>query len=177
MTRTAHPADYCPIHDFYECPYYHAAVQTPTDMWQVRTETPTGGVELHHFATEAEAEEFAHRDEDTGPNIGDIYYTSWGYDQTNVEYFTISAISSTGKSAKLRPVGTEIRDGRVYPDPDRFVRDYWVGDETTWRRIKRRFEAREGRWAYSFKIDRTRWAWEYDGGGRFDTIAAGYPGH
>jgi len=34
--------------------------------------------------------------------IGDLYYTSWGYDQTNYEYIIIEEISKTGKTVKAR---------------------------------------------------------------------------
>ncbi len=36
------------------------------------------------------------------PAVGDIFWYSWGYDQTNVEFWEVVQLSSTGKSAKLR---------------------------------------------------------------------------
>ena len=33
---------------------------------------------------------------------GDIFYTSWGYDQTNYDYIVVLSISSSGKTAKCQ---------------------------------------------------------------------------
>ena len=33
---------------------------------------------------------------------GDYFYTSWGYDQTNIDYLVVVDVSSSGKSAKCR---------------------------------------------------------------------------
>lgn len=33
---------------------------------------------------------------------GDYFYTSWGYDQTNIDYLVIESISATGKTARCR---------------------------------------------------------------------------
>ena len=33
---------------------------------------------------------------------GDLFYTSWGYDQTNYEYIVVLEISKTGKTAKCQ---------------------------------------------------------------------------
>ena len=30
--------------------------------------------------------------------VGDVYYTSWGYDQTNYDYIIIVSVSASGKS-------------------------------------------------------------------------------
>jgi len=67
------------------------------------------------------------RDEHT-PQVGDVYRTSWGYDQTNVEFFQVVAKTATGKSVKLRATAAEVRDetgyGRVYPKIGEWARDY-----------------------------------------------------
>jgi hypothetical protein len=31
--------------------------------------------------------------------VGDVFYSSWGYDQTNVNFFAVVAVSKTGKTA------------------------------------------------------------------------------
>ncbi len=38
--------------------------------------------------------------------IGDVFHSSWGYDQTNTEYYKIVSISKTGKTAKVVQVGS-----------------------------------------------------------------------
>ena len=36
--------------------------------------------------------------------VGDIFSGSWGYDQTNVDFFEVVAVTKSGKSARIRPV-------------------------------------------------------------------------
>jgi len=38
--------------------------------------------------------------------VGDVFHSSWGYDQTNTEYYKIVEISKTGKTAKVVQVGS-----------------------------------------------------------------------
>ncbi len=68
------------------------------------------------------------------PKVGDIFATSWGYDQTNVEFYEIVKVSKTGKSVTAHEIEQEIRTpegevvgleygthrGRVYPIPGAF---------------------------------------------------------
>ena len=56
--------------------------------------------------------------------VGDIFHTSWGYDQTNVEHFQIKEISKTGKTCKVIQIGSSTAPeselpmaDSVYPDP------------------------------------------------------------
>ena len=39
-----------------------------------------------------------------GVKIGDIFYTRWGYDQTDVDYYQVTAISATGKTCTLSAI-------------------------------------------------------------------------
>ena len=55
--------------------------------------------------------------------IGDIFHTSWGYDQTNTEYFQVVKISPTGKTCQVRQIGARTIKGTegvmsesIYPD-------------------------------------------------------------
>jgi len=41
------------------------------------------------------------------PKKGDIFVTSWGYDQTNYDYIVVESISPTGKTALCKVVGVE----------------------------------------------------------------------
>lgn len=36
--------------------------------------------------------------------VGDYFYTSWGYDQTNIDYLIVVGISPSGKTARCRMV-------------------------------------------------------------------------
>lgn len=37
-----------------------------------------------------------------GLEVGDVFYTSWGYDQTNYDFVVVESISPTGKTAYCR---------------------------------------------------------------------------
>lgn len=48
---------------------------------------------------------------------GDVFYSSWGYDQTNVDYYAVSRVSSTGKTAWFVKIGKRHDgDSRVRAD-------------------------------------------------------------
>jgi hypothetical protein len=56
---------------------------------------------------------------------GDLFYTHWGYDQTNTEMYKVISITKSGKSAKVRQIGMKTKEGSegymsdsVQPDPD-----------------------------------------------------------
>jgi hypothetical protein len=36
--------------------------------------------------------------------VGDFFYSSWGYDQTNVDFYEVVAVTPSGKSVKVREV-------------------------------------------------------------------------
>lgn len=39
--------------------------------------------------------------------IGDMFYTSWGYDQTNTEHYKVVELSPSGKTCKVRQIGSK----------------------------------------------------------------------
>lgn len=59
--------------------------------------------------------------------VGDILDGSWGYDQTNVEFWQVVDVTPSGKSVKIRPVAQFFsRQGgasgdTVYPAKDQFT--------------------------------------------------------
>lgn len=70
-------------------PYKHYYFRT----WDKREEYIQGQVEAHeaHVASVAERRENrkATPEKLAGVKIGDIFYSSWGYDQTNVDFFQV----------------------------------------------------------------------------------------
>lgn len=79
------------------------------------------------FITEAsgkgQPQEFEH-----GVKPGDIYYYSWGYDQTNIDWYQV--ISVTKASAKLKKLedkkssdGSTTMTGKTVPIPNKFQKD------------------------------------------------------
>lgn len=48
--------------------------------------------------------------------IGDVFYESWGYDQTNIDFVYVVGISPTGKTALCRMMGKQdVANGLVRP--------------------------------------------------------------
>lgn len=82
---------------------------------------------------ESQARKTAHRAEQAAwvnpLKVGDILHTSWGYDQTNVEFYAVTRVS--GRRVWVREIaadyeGTGFMSGNTWPAmPIRFV-----GDET-----------------------------------------------
>ncbi len=49
--------------------------------------------------------------------VGDILYSSWGYDQTNIDYYQVVEVSPTKKSVKLRGINqSKFREGGSMSD-------------------------------------------------------------
>lgn len=115
--------------------------------------------------------------------IGAIWYTSWGYNQTNVEFFEV--VRDTGKSVVLRRIAGEPRAGRLFPVRGMYATDHglmgnphddaYIRDEERGYSEKMCRKADRGR--PSCKIDDVRYAWPYEGGGQYETYAAGGMGH
>lgn len=70
------------------------------------------GETLHWNTDQYKAWQYMHyrikqeENKDDSAKIGDVFHSSWGYDQTNTEYYKIVEISKTGKTAKVVQVGS-----------------------------------------------------------------------
>ena len=101
---------------------------------------------------------------DLGVKVGDIFYSSWGYDQTNVDFYEV--VGLTGASVKVREVAQErlSSDGygsdQVVPVPG----DY-IGEVMT----KRISDARHWSGTASIKISQSTSAYLWDGTPRRQT--------
>jgi len=42
--------------------------------------------------------------------VGDIFYNSWGYDQTNIDWYQVVQVSPTGKTVKVRPIAGKMKE-------------------------------------------------------------------
>ena len=58
--------------------------------------------------------------------VGDILYSSWGYDQTNIDFYQVTKV--IGKAVEIREIGKSISessgrgyDDEVMPVPNRFI--------------------------------------------------------
>lgn len=100
----------------------------------------------------AERKAFAH-----SVTVGDIYRTSWGYDQTNVEFFEVVEVK--GKYAILREIESASSDDgkgseRCVPQSGAFVKPRYDGDE---RGLPIRRLIQDGH----IKIDDHRYGWPW----------------
>jgi hypothetical protein len=93
--------------------------------------------------------------------VGSIFHTSWGYDQTNVEFLQV--VRESKASVWLVPMGSTIRDGRQWP--------------TTTTGIATPTMHRKGKHGAYVRLDNVRSAWPYNGGGCYSTAASGGAGH
>lgn len=87
--------------------------------------------------------------------VGDIFHTSWGYDQTNVEFF--QCVEVKGKYLILREIGQSTEatcpdQWRTTPVKDSFLKPRFEGDD---RGLPIRRLAQQG----GVKIDDVRTAW------------------
>ena len=98
--------------------------------------------------------------------VGDLLYASWGYDQTNVDYFEVTKV--VGKTVEVREIGSKVvsEDGystKVAPAPGRY----------TGPKMKKRPQM-SGKSCY-VKIDKVRNAYPWDGTPMHETSP--YAGH
>lgn len=123
--------------------------------------------------------------------VGTIWRTSWGYDQTNVEFF--ECVRETAKSMVLRRIKAYARDGRLWPLSGEWTTDFNLmgnaapyGDGSRERDEDRGYSekmcrkprlTRDGYQCQGVTIDDVRSAYPYEGGGAYETFAAGGMGH
>jgi hypothetical protein len=97
----------------------------------------------------------------TPVKVGDFFYSSWGYDQTNVDFYEVLSLSASGKTAKVRQVATfavsETANGssvRVAPIPGS-VHPYET--KTLTKRIKAGYQGRPSFYVASYA---TAYLWD-----------------
>ena len=66
-----------------------------------------------------------------GVQIGDIFYTCWGYEQTNVDFYEVVAV--TPKMAMVKPIRSHRTEtgwlqGNAEPIPGAFIIGGWAKD-------------------------------------------------
>ena len=54
--------------------------------------------------------ETVERTEVAGPQVGDVLVSSWGYDQTNIDFWRVVGLTPSGKSARIVPAGQRVVD-------------------------------------------------------------------
>lgn len=119
----------------------------------------------------ATATKVAPSPQDVGIEVGSIFSSSWGYDQTNVDFYEVVALTPKGVRVKgIRKTLSETGRG-VVPVPGSF-RTEGAGD-------LKRLQAYEFRGEHNvyFTVNSYSSASLWDGQPEYDTIALGYEGH
>lgn len=142
---------------------FHGKAQKPDFHYRYRTAASRDKSVADHFRNQqaheqrrkdaaAKRKAFVHN-----VQVGDIYRTSWGYDQTNVEFFQVVEIR--GKHAILREVESAVEARgqgceSVVAQSDAFLKPRYNGDD---RGLPIRRLIQEGH----IKIDDVRTAWPW----------------
>ena len=99
-----------------------------------------------------------------GPQVGDILVSSWGYDQTNVDFWRVVGLTASGKSVRIVPAGQRVvsyskgSESVVPGDP----RDHRQDDATT--SLVRWYDFRDGReWCVGVPVGHRNTARLWDG--------------
>jgi len=65
-------------------------------------------------------------------NVGDIMYSSWGYDQTNIDFYQVTKIVGAN-SVQIRPISERIERSEGHSDYVVAVKDSFRGEAVTKR--------------------------------------------
>ena len=101
---------------------------------------------------------------------GTIFASSWGYDETRVDFYQVVALTPSGKSVKLRKIAarTDQDKGVKFPRPGEFLDNAPT--------ITKRLNVG---WNGDVNVRFTKYAWGYPydveaDGGMYDSAAAGW---
>ena len=98
---------------------------------------------------------------DFGVNVGDILVSSWGYDQTNIDFYEVTGL--TGASVRVRPIQSRIVGPEGVPQEQvEPVKGAYTGPEMT-KRVRQSFDD------YAITVGYGQYAWPYDGRPRYQT--------
>ena len=105
--------------------------------------------------------------------VGDIFVSSWGYDQTNIDYYVVESVTKSGKSVKVHKIGSKVvgasgTSDKVVPDPS--VRASFNG-ETVLRRLKHTTWRGEAQTLPYFSVASYANAYQWDGQADYETNA------
>ena len=105
----------------------------------------------------------------SGPEVGDVLVSSWGYDQTNIDFWRVVGLTASGKSVRIVPAGQRVVErftGGERVVPGALV---WEQDDATTSLI-RWYEFRDGReWCVGVPVGYKNTARLWDGRPVFQT--------
>jgi len=95
------------------------------------------------------------------PKVGDILISSWGYDQTNVDFYKVLKISPSGKSVSIQRIKGTIAEKGGYMSGEATVaipHEVAEFDNKVMTKL-----AKPNRDGYGVKIKNYAWAYLWDG--------------
>lgn len=84
------------------------------------------------------------------PRIGDILVSSWGYDQTNIDFYQVTKV--TKSSVWLRSIRGQVSEARAYDDMLTPVRDAFTEDKAHVHRWNLVHWHGERHWQYQCRL-------------------------
>lgn len=109
-------------------PAWHNLFSHQTDIVLKATKTIEGVIAHRNRLAERKIE----RTQPSTLKVGDILYTSWGYDQTNIDFYQVTATIGD-RTVKARAIGSKIDHSDTYSDYMVADKDRFVGKEATYR--------------------------------------------
>ncbi len=114
-----------------------------------------------------------------GVKAGDVFVESWGYDQTNVDFYQVTG--TTAKMVEIKPIaGKQVGEGhsaRVVPDVGNFIGGHVAEKKAGTRKLVQQFDA-YGKTEIYLTMSSYSSAYLSDPEkSHFDTLVAGYAGH
>jgi len=91
--------------------------------------------------------------------VGSIFQCSWGYDQTNVDFYEVLEISKSGKTVKVRQIRSHSDDNRYQPSVRVVPHRVPLNNEVLTKRLRPPM----GSWGASFRIASYADAYQWDG--------------
>ena len=110
----------------------------------------------------------------SGPQVGDVLVSTYGYDQTNVAFYRVIGLTKSGKSVRIVPAGQRVVEQftggeRVVPGAWSRRRLVWEQDDATTSLI-RWYDFRDGReWCVGVPVGYKNTARLWDGRPVFQT--------
>jgi len=117
-----------------------------------------------------------------GPAVGDVLVSSWGYDQTNIDFWRVVGLTASGKSVRIVPAGQRVVDyskgsERVVPGGGDVFREQDAVTTTSlirWCEVRSWFQGRtmvEETWAVGVPAGYKNTAHLWDGRPVYQTAA------
>lgn len=89
--------------------------------------------------------------------VGDIFYSSWGYDQTNVDFYEVVGLTPSGKSVKVRRIGNKYVSGDTWTGTVIADPDHVLSDKVVTKRLRKGYQ---GIWSFNVASYADAYLWD-----------------